>query len=198
MATTLSTYLGLVKPTPGTKEPYSRTVENANVDKVDSAIGPKFTNTATSSAGNTTTETQMYGATILPASQQTVWKISAFGTVDNTTGSPTVTYKLKIGGVVVATVVLTMGASAGTNRAWNLEGELVCITTGVTGTWSGTLHGHANTGAALVVLVDSTVSTITRDTTIGNVFEITATWSAANAANIARCPGGYIYRVTNA
>lgn len=198
MATSQTTYLGLVKPTPGTKEPYSRTVENANLDKIDAAIGPKFTNTATATAANTVTETQMYGATILPVVAQSVWKVVAFGSADNTTGSPTITFKLKVGGVVVATVVVTMTSSAGTGRAWRLEGEVVCMTTGVSGTWSGSLHGEAYTGAAYVSLVDATTSTITRDTTIGNNLEITATWSAANAANIVRCPGGYVHRVTNA
>lgn len=39
MATTTTTRLGLVKPTPGTGEPVNRGTENANLDKIDTAIG---------------------------------------------------------------------------------------------------------------------------------------------------------------
>jgi hypothetical protein len=197
MSNTTTTFLGMIKPTPGTREPYSRSNENGNLDKVDAAIGPKYANTGTSSASNTTGETQMFGAFTLPANQQSVWKIVCFGTFDNTTGSPTITFRVKIGGVTVATYVLTVGASAGTVRAWRVEGEVICMTTGASGTWAGNLSGHANTGAAQVSFVDATNPTIVRDTTVSNTLEITAQWSAASASNVIRCPGAFVYRVTN-
>lgn len=198
MSNTLTTFLNLWKPTPGTKEPYNPVQENLNLDKLDTAIGPKFTNTATVTQSNNVTDNQMYGATILPASQQSVWKIVAFGSFDNTTGSPTITYRLKLGGVTVGTYVLTVTASAGTSREWRVEGEVVCMTTGVSGTWSGSMHGVANTGAVMQPFVDGPDPTITKDTTVSNTLEVTAQWSAASASNVIRCPGGYVYRVTNA
>lgn len=199
MSTTQTTFLNLVKPTPNTKEPYSRATENANLDKLDTAIGPKFTNTATATVGNSASEGQLYGATILPASQQTVWKVVAFGAIDNTTGSPTITFRLKLGGVTVATYVLTMTSTAGTGRKFRVEGEIICMTTGVSGTWSGTMHGTADTGAVMQPFVAGTDPTITKDTTLSsNNLEITAQWSVANAANTMRCVGGFVNRVTNA
>jgi hypothetical protein len=158
VSTSLSTYLNLVKPVPGTKEPWNQVTENANTDKLDSAIGPKYTNTSNPTVNTSTSENQMFGATILPASQQSVWRIVAWGS-HGSTATPTLTIRAKLGGVQIGAIVIS--PAAGSGRMWRAEAEVVCMTTGVSGTWSGILSLQYNDGSGQKSAVDGVNPTLT-------------------------------------
>lgn len=77
MATTSTTKLQLVKPTPGTGELYNQSVENSNYDKIDAAAGA-FVTTSTARAAMTAYQGQIAfetntGKTYLCTSAPSTW-----------------------------------------------------------------------------------------------------------------------------
>lgn len=198
MATTTSTILGLTIPTPGTAEPYSRTVENANLAKIENAIGAKAVKFTTTTISNSTTETQLHGGTIpLNSGQAAAYRLVCWGTYDNSAVATNFNVRAKIGGVQVTLGSIVTPASLQTNSSWNFESEIVLLTTGVTGTWSGKLLLNTNSSAGGPFNAVLVPGATTRDTTVNNTFEITAQWTAASASNIVRCFAGYFERISN-
>ncbi|MET9909698.1 glycosyl hydrolase family 28-related protein [Streptomyces sp. NPDC006476] len=163
--------------------------------------------TSTTTVSNTTTETVLHTFTIAgsDASAGSVYAIKATGTMDWTTGSPTLTLRVRLGGVtgaVIATCVLTCTSSASTAApAWAVEGDAVCITTGSSGTWRGTIKAVGQivsggfTAAANPATAGAPSAAVTQSTTSTNDLVITAQWSAAATANTVRCDTGYGQRI---
>jgi len=199
VATTTTTVLGLVKPTPGTNEPWSLATNNSNLDKVDSAVGAKTVKFTTTTVSNTTSETSV-GSMTIPAgsSQQTTFMLELWGTFDHTTGTPTLTLRGKIGGTTFATFIATMPASTLTNKPWRAQIKIVCITTGVSGTWRPEMHGSVELTTTTTPFCGIPSAATTKDTTANQTLEVTAQWSAASASNTLRCDAGIGYRLTNA
>lgn len=200
MGTTTTPVLGLVKPTPGTGEPYNRAAENTNLDIIDSAIGVKTSKFSTSTVGNTTGETSVMAVT-LPASppQGAQWTMRIWGTYDNAASATSFTIRAKIGGSQVASVTVTTPASAQTNSGLLVNFDVVVATTGAAGTWRGNLAGaksDAASGTGALLAVPATA--LTKDTTVTNVMEITIQWAVANASNVVRIDAGIHRRLTNA
>jgi hypothetical protein len=201
MASTTTTNLGLWKPTPGTKEPWSTSQLNSNYDKLDAAIGARLTKITTTTIQNTTTEGNLWGANISGAIQGSIWKLVAFGTFDaaNIAVTGTLTWRVKIGLTTMTTYTITLpNTTAQSNQPWQIEADIECMTTGAAGTWRNRMFGAVsnNNVDGLVNRVPS--GTTTKDTTVAQLFEVTGTWSVANAGHILRCDAGYLYRVTNA
>jgi hypothetical protein len=98
----------------------------------------------------------------------------------------------------MGTITVSTPASAQTNQGWCVEFELMCTATGVTGTWRPMTFGKFAPAAAPFHAIQVPSAAVTRDTTIVNVMEVTAQWTAANASNTLRCDAGYQYRITNA
>lgn len=136
-----------------------------------------------------------------------IYRIKAWG-VFSVTGTPTLNLRNRLGGLAgqswaqTGTQTIQSGV---TSRLWIAEQVLTCETTGVSGSWngplkvkmSGVLAGTApfiNDTAELTTIIDGTAS-ITVDSTISNVFGITATWSAAAAGNTITCKGYIAERV---
>lgn len=163
--------------------------------------------TSTTTVSNTTTETVLHSFTIpgSDASAGSVYAIKATGTMDWTTGSPTVTFRVRLGGIggaVIASCVVACTASASTAApAWSVEGDIVCITTGGSGTWRGTIRALGGivsggfTAAANPATTGAPAAAVTQSTTATADLVITAQWSAANAANTVRCDTGYGQRI---
>lgn len=163
--------------------------------------------TSTTTISNTTTETVLHSFTIpgSDASAGSVYAIKATGTMDWTTGSPTLTLRARLGGIsgaVIATCVLTCTASASTAApAWSADADVVCITTGGSGTWRGTIRALGQivsggfTAAANPATTGAPAAAVTQSTTATADLVITAQWSAANAANTVRCDTGYGQRI---
>jgi hypothetical protein len=181
-------FLSLVKP--AVSEAYDVAIVNTNMDVIDSMVGPRSTSGSAVTVANTTTETSIAGTT-LPANAAAIGRVFKLVVVGQAgvTGTPTLTFRARIGGVtgaLLGTVVVT-AASGVTGKAWRAEAELICVTTGVSGTWLGAITvidelGNTLPSAANVGMITTPV---TKDTTIAEDLTISVQWSAANALNTA-------------
>jgi hypothetical protein len=199
MATTTSSILGLTIPTPGTGEPYSRTLENSNMAKLESAIGAKTVRFSTATVSNSTTETQMWGGTVpLNPSQGAMYNVQAWGTYDNSATATTLNFRTKIGTVQCSIIGIATPASAQTNQAWSIDFDIIVSTTGGSGIWRPRMKGMFLPAAGAFNAVQVPSAGTTRDTTVNNTMEITAQWVAANAANTVRCDAAIFQRISNA
>lgn len=167
---------------------------------------PEFSAVATtptnSTVSNTTTETVLLTYTI-PAGSVTapdMFVIYASGHAD-ITGTPTITFRVRIGGVAgpgLGTIAYT--AAANTGRPWQIQADVRCVSTGVSGTWHGYIFhssriaGGASPGIS-AVFDDCTVAAITRDTTVNQDLVLTAQWSVASASNTVSFHSGRISKV---
>ncbi|MFJ2702966.1 right-handed parallel beta-helix repeat-containing protein [Streptomyces sp. NPDC087428] len=151
-------------------------------------------------AANTTAETVIASWSIPAgdAADRCAYRYTAQG-VASTTGTPTLTIRIRLGGVAGAiiaafTAVPTSAGIAG--RGWRVDGSLLPVTLGASGTWAGgatlTHHLASTTGAVQHELTDAPV---TRDSTSSQALVVTAQWSAATAANSAQCQVGQLVRV---
>jgi hypothetical protein len=199
MATTTSTILGLTIPTPGTKEPYSRTLENANMALLENAIGAKSVRFTTVTLSNSTTETQMWGGSV-PAnpSQGSCYRLEAWGTYDNSGTATTLNFRTKIGSVQCNIIGIATPASAQTNQPWSIDFDIVVSTTGGSGIWRPRMKGMFLPAAGAFNAIQIPSAGTTRDTTVSNTMEITAQWIAASASNTIRCDAAIFKRLSNA
>jgi hypothetical protein len=105
------------------------------------------------------------------------------------TGTPTVSFRLRIGGIGGTQLALvTYTAAANTARPWELWGSLKCVSPGAGATWHGFLsHMSRIAGGAApgisAVWQDCTISAQTKDSTVNQDFVITGQWSVASASN---------------
>jgi hypothetical protein len=125
------------------------------------------------------------GSSTLPANFFGVGKtiiIYVAGTI-NTTGSPTCTVDLTIGGVSMGSLVFTHN-NAVTTGYFNAKFILTCRTTGASGTIQAEGIGTWNVGTthALAFFSNSATSAAV-DTTGTLAINVRAQWSAANASN---------------
>jgi hypothetical protein len=163
-------------------------VSGHNVPAIE--FGPLVTSATTSSVSNTASELALMTYTIPGGTPQAgdVFPFEMNGHCD-ITGTPTINFRLRIGGVTGTQLALvTFAAAANTGRPWSLWGRLRCVSTGGTGTWHGFLHhmsriaGGAAPGIS-AVWQDNTLTAQTKDTTVNQDLVITAQWSVASASN---------------
>lgn len=151
---------------------------------------------------NTTTETIIFPNVTIPANYMAdgrLIRITAYGR-HSTTGTPTLTFRIRLGGVagtvIVASGALTTGSGV-TAGMWRMEVLLQMRSNGSAGTVLGTglvlvgddaastvgsatnTHGGDFMGSAGV----ATPATASLDFTADQALSITATWSAASASN---------------
>jgi hypothetical protein len=197
MSSTSTVNLQLFKATPGSLEPFRTSDVNSNMDKIDAAIGLPYTDFTQASASNTASEVSAFLPLLAigAAQQGSAWNIKAAGVFAHSATSTTLTWRFKLGGTTFATVAITTPASALSNRPWNLDLNLMCLTTGTSGTWKvwGNFYAKINTTDTLVIVDGGG----TKDTTVAQNPEVTIQWTAANAANIATLDAGYVKRITN-
>lgn len=163
--------------------------------------------TSTTTVSNTTTETLLHTFTIPgnDASAGSVYTIRAIGTMDWTTGTPTVTFRVRLGGLagtLIASCVVTCPTGASSAApAWTVDGDVITISTGSGGTWRGSIRaaGQVVSGGFTAAANPSTVgapgSAVSVSTTATADLVITAQWSAASATNTLRCDTGYAQRI---
>lgn len=151
---------------------------------------------------NTTTEAIIFPNVVIPANYMQdgrTLKLTAYGR-HSTTGTPTLTFALRWGGVS-GTVLCTSGAitcgSAVTNAMWTVEILLQVRTNGATGTIfctgqaivgedAANTVGSATNASAVGFMGSAGVATpaaVTVDLTADTALSITADWSAASASN---------------
>ncbi|MFZ3595026.1 right-handed parallel beta-helix repeat-containing protein [Streptomyces sp. BH104] len=178
---------------------FTSTVTNA-VRSGNSSDAPGSTTTGT--AANTTAET-VVASWLIPANDAvpgggTAYRFAAHGQA-STTGTPTLTIRVRLGGVsgtVLASFAAVTTGSAISNRGWEVSGYLHSIAPGSSGTWSGGAqlwhHLASTTGAAAQ---DVTDGTITRDSTADQALVVTAQWSSASASNTAQGLAANLLRI---
>lgn len=143
---------------------------------------------ASNAITNTTTETAFNKSVTIPAGRLKkgdVIRVRGQGIVTNQNATDTLIVQLKLGGTAGVQIVTTGAVDPATNDMFYLEADLVVRTVGVGGTIVATglqALGTPGTVSGKPFLKASTVI----DTTITQDLVITATWSAASAANIVR------------
>lgn len=166
-------------------------VMNTDVRDQFQAIRDSVTTSATTTVANTTTET-VVGTYTISANQPvagSVYRMVAFGNISNT-GTPTITWRARIGGVS-GTLLCGLGPTtpstgSQSSKEVRLSLEVVCLTTGSSGTWFGLMTEQRNwhdSGTVSTVQINSSDGAVTRDTTASNSLVITAQWGTANASN---------------
>lgn len=148
-------------------------------------IGSLFVNTADSTAvANTTTETNFDVSYSVPAalwSVGRVLRVTASGKVSAHSSPPTLRLRLKAGSVTLLDLAAQNITASLVNGEWRMSVILVCRSTGGTGTLAATLQ------QALIdaVTVGKPQNVATVDLTTAQTLQVSAQWSAANAANTA-------------
>lgn len=143
---------------------------------------------------NTTTETIVFPDTTLPANYMQdgrLIRITAFGKL-STTGTPTITFAIRWGGVagtiLATTEAITMGSGV-SNVNWNIEAFIQTRTNGSSGSLLVFGNCHIHTAAGTVAQNIFSVSgydapaAVTADLTAATALSLTADWSAASASN---------------
>lgn len=143
---------------------------------------------------NTTTETILFPNVTIPANYMQdgrVLRIYAAGVL-STTGTPTMTWALRWGGVsgtVIATSeAITMGSGV-TNANWDLFATIQTRANGSSGSLfvAGNLRVHSGATTVLTNVFGSSgwdaMASVTVDLTADTALSLTGDWSAASASN---------------
>lgn len=151
---------------------------------------------------NTTNETSLQTFNI-PANDAVtgaVYRIRAYGTAQ-VTGTPTMTFRFKIGGTGGTTLQAISAITARSGMSdgwWEIEALVTCSATGASGTFSPFIRGTHNfvTGVGTITTMATTVTaSVTRDTTVSNDLILSGQWSAASSSNSIVCRGSLIERM---
>jgi hypothetical protein len=145
-----------------------------------------FSQTADKTIADTTTPTGLFGTGVgsltLPAgllAAGSVIRITMTGHY-STTGTPTFTLAVNLGGTELATTGAKSLETAASNIGWKLEFEIVCRTTGATGTVvaSGIARFRLDGDFGMVK-----TTAVTVDTTGTLAITAPGTWGPADASN---------------
>lgn len=147
-----------------------------------------FSQTATGTVANTTTETTIVGSgtgtMVLPANFFLTGKtirVRGYG-FHSSTASPTLNLKIKLG----STVICSTGAHThhnASNGYFEFEAIITCRTTG----GSGTVFAQGKFFDATDLVPMGTTAAVTVATTSSQTVGVTATWGTASASNTISC-----------
>lgn len=172
--------------------------------------GNRITNGATErpqthtavTVASTAAETVLHTINI-PAGDAAVgstYRIRVFGTAA-VTGTPTLTFRLRLGGVggsqIVAFPAIT-ARSGMTDGVWDVEAMVtLTVSPGVSATWHGFAKGGHNflTSAITYTQFGPGGGSVTRDSTSSQDMVLTAQWSASSASNTITARGSGSGRV---
>ncbi len=173
-------------------------LKTSNVSGASSIVNGAYRLSATNTVASSTTETDICVLTI-PANDAVTgatYRITAWGTCSHTTGSPTIQWQALLGANSLSgTSALTCNSTAATLRPWRAQADLVCLGTGASGPWFGTLavtHTSNTTTAASATDPQHRIlgtATVANATTSSNDFKLTFKWSANSASNTMTCRG---------
>lgn len=164
------------------------TVDSAKTGIATSAL---FSQTATKTVANTTSETALdstgVGSKTIPANffiAGRVLQVTATG-IHSGTGNPHIDIKLKFG----STVILDTGSVASgnsTNTFFEVKAFITCYTTGGTGSvWAQGFYTESGGGQNSFPMTTTSATTV--DTTSTQAVSITAQWDAADPGNSITC-----------
>lgn len=143
---------------------------------------------------NTTTETKIFPNVTIPANflqDGRTLRLRAFGKL-STTGTPTITFAVRIGGeagtLLATTEALTMGSGVA-NVNWDIEAYVQVRSNGATGTLlvMGVCRVHTSATANVMNVFGvsgfDAPAPVTFDLTADAALSLTADWSAASSSN---------------
>lgn len=153
-----------------------------------------FTQTASVTVGNSTTETSLFGAgqgsltlpiNTLNTGKRVRWTL--MGTISDT-GTPTLNMRIKVGGSTIASTGAVALAGTVSNRAWRLTFEMTCRSVGASGTviGQGSFWYDDSTNAGTTIGIAMT-ATATVDTTAQLTLDASAQWGTLSASNTLTC-----------
>jgi hypothetical protein len=154
--------------------------------------GPVYANTSAGTAvSNTTTETNLLSGYTIAANDCVpgrTYRVTAKGIYGTAGTAPTLNIKLKLGTTVLATTGATTTKASTTNRQWMLSADVICITTGASGSVEAAGSFVYTTAANAAASSDvhwemANTATVTVDTTTAQALTISAQWGTANASN---------------
>jgi hypothetical protein len=184
------------------------TLQSLSADRFPVSTSLYTATTSGTAVTNTTTETSLFtGATASAGSTLTIEAGSSRAgalyrmrlyLVLQTTGTPTIRFRLKLGGTMVAdsTAITTPNNS---NGLAFLDLFIPVNTIGATGAVLAQMEGRltvATSGAFTPVFFAGAAGSITIDFTANQAIDVTAQWSAAAAGNVVQLlTGSYIDRM---
>jgi hypothetical protein len=152
--------------------------------------GVLFTQTASQTVANTTTETTLFGTGIgsvtLPANFFVIGKTirARCKGIYSTSGNPNIQFRSKYGSTVLDDSTAFSAGNNVTNHLFFLDVVITCRTVGATGTVFVQGMGKLFTAHATVVEFDmETTATVTINTTTSNALDLMVTWGTADAGN---------------
>jgi hypothetical protein len=166
------------------------------LDAITQSYGQFTAKTSTTTVSNTITETVLHTLTIPAGFAQVgmAFNLIVWGTAD-ITGTPTLTTRVRLGGLGgTSYAAIGVGGVVNTQRPFRIESELICVTTGASATWLGTLQQADRVdGSAGSTKLDVSTGTFIKDSTVSQDLVITAQWSVASVSNTLRADAGFIY-----
>lgn len=135
---------------------------------------------STNTVVNTVAETVLYSHNMLANSLHSDMRVlfAATGAVSAASGSEVITFRFKVGGVTVHTIIAA--PTNGSNIAWRGVHEGTVRTAGVSGQFIDFTE-YSESGKA--PLMTASAVPVPINTTIANLYEVTAQWGAAKAGN---------------
>ena len=180
----------------------TETVKSATVTTTGGIVtamesGIVFTSTASATVANTTTETTLIGSGVgsltlatnrLAAGKTLRIRARGYWGTDAAVAG-TMRWRVKLGSTTVLDTGAITPAIAITNLFWQLDAEIVCRTTGGSGTVfaQGYTDRQEVAEAALLAVTMVNTATTTINTTVTQAIDVTFEWGTADAENTITC-----------
>lgn len=179
--------------------------------------GTVSTGTTASVGGATVTQAtlnNLFRDTITANDAQvgSVYKVTAFGYGAWGATAQTLQFALRFGATSATTIgttptIQTTDFNTSATFRWKAEAIVVCVTTGAGATWVGNISGCVTQNANVIVpgtAADNTVpfsggtgsGTVSLDSTVDELFGISAQWGATTGAPSLTAVAGWLERIT--
>lgn len=183
------------------------TLQSLSADRFPVSVAGYTNTTVGTSINNTTTETSLFtGVTASPGSTRTIeagsaragtaYKILVYGAF-NTTGTPTVRFKVKLGSSILAD---SSAYNANTNAAgvFFIEATIVVQSVGASGSVVTPFEAKTTVstgGASTPVFAYGASGLVSVDFTANQTIDVTVQWGTASASNAAQVFAASIERI---
>jgi hypothetical protein len=155
----------------------------------ETLISAQVDGTAVNTTASATTILPPAAKFTLPANFFSIGKVlrvTANGRISTTTGPPSITFDIRFGSTVVWNGAAFVTVASLTNKSWELMALLTCRAKLTSSIVVGSTGGNANTA----VLPDSAPAVGSNfDSTLAQIVDMQATWSASSASNSVQLHG---------
>lgn len=147
--------------------------------------GLAYSNTAASTAiASTSAETAFDVTYTIPANTLkagTLVKVRYQGIATTGIGTDTFAHKLYVGGSGGTAIISASAAQLATNATFNGEAEIICRTSGATGTMVATATYKQSSAEGTMTVKDDILASTTINTTANQAITVTGQWNTSNA-----------------